>query len=447
MAKNLHEVELAVNGEEGIVKLNQQEFDVVLSDLKMPGEVDGLELLRYIRNNHPAVQVIMMTAFATTETAIEAMKRGAYDYIQKPFKIEEILALIAKCLEKKALLQENVQLRNELQSRYHFGKLLGKSPQMLALFDLLHKVAQSKVNVLITGENGTGKELVARALHYNGPRSKKPFVPINCNAIPEQLLESELFGHKRGAFTGAERDKLGLFQMADGGTLFLDEIGDLPAHIQVKLLRVLQEKQVRPVGGDIETTIDVRIISATNRDLAEELKENRFREDLYFRLNVMSIEMPSLRNRRDDIPFLAHHFLQHYAQEQVRDIQGISREAMDLLMQYDFPGNVRELKNIMERAVLLETQTQLQAESLPPTVRSSPISSIPNCDTQDLQLPEHGLEAFLANIELRLLQQALVQAHGVRTDAAKLLKISFRSFRYRMAKLALSTDDVSDEES
>lgn len=443
LSKQNHEVVLAENGEAGIAMLDQHDFDVVLTDLKMPGAADGMDVLRYIREHHPGVQVVMMTAFATTETAIEAMKLGAYDYLQKPFKIEEVQALVHKCMEKRALLKENVQLKSELQDRYSFGKLLGKSPQMLTLFELLRKVCQSEINVLIHGESGTGKELVARAIHYNGPRAERPFVPINCGAIPEQLLESELFGHKKGSFTGADRDKLGLFQMADGGTLFLDEIGEMPQHIQVKLLRVLQEKKVRSIGGAEDQDVDVRILSATNKNLKEEVAEGRFREDLFFRLDVLSVKLPALRERKDDIPLLCHHFIQRYSEKMGGSVRGISRAALDCLLRYPFPGNVRELENVIERGVLLESGDMIQPDSLPADVKNSdgPLSPIVAAVAQEENtLPEEGLEAYLEGIEKRLLETALEEANGVRKDAAKLLKISFRSFRYRLAKLSLGEE-------
>lgn len=443
LTKQQYEVELAEHGEQGIQKLGQQEFDVVFTDLKMPGSVDGMQVLRHIREHYPASQVVMMTAFATTETAIAAMKLGAYDYLQKPFKIEEVQALVSKCLEKRALLKENVQLKSELQDRYSFGKLLGKSPQMLSLFELLRKVCQSEINVLITGESGTGKELVARAIHYNGSRAARPFVPINCGAIPEHLLESELFGHKKGTFTGADRDKPGLFQVAEGGTLFLDEIGEMPLHIQVKLLRVLQEKKVRPIGGTEDVPVDVRILSATNKRLKEEVKAGHFREDLFFRLDVLSVEVPALRQRRSDIPLLIHHFIQQYAKQMNSRVHGISPEALELLTHHSFPGNVRELENIIERGVLLESEELIQPESLPPHVRNAVVATDPEQASERLSLPEEGLEVYLDNQERHFLELALKMAHGVRKDAAQLLKISFRSFRYRMAKLSMPDEPES----
>lgn len=441
LKRSQHHVAEASNGDEGLQILEQQEFDVVFTDLKMPGKLDGLGVLEAIRERYPSTQVIVMTAFATMETAVKALKMGAYDYIQKPFQnIDELEAIVSKCLEKRALLKENVQLRNELKTRYAFGNLLGKSSSMRGLFALLRKITHHNVSVLITGENGTGKELVARAIHYNGPREKQPFIPINCGAIPETLIESELFGHICGAFTGADRDKAGLFRMADKGTLFLDEIGDLPLHTQVKLLRVLEEREVRPLGSEKSIPIDVRIVSATNKNLQEEVEKGNFREDLFFRLKVMSLELPALRNRREDIPLLAQHFLKHFCNEMGRTIEGFSQESMDLLSQYHYRGNVRELKNIIERAVLLESDSTIQKESLDPEVRKIEHPLLVPCSLP-AKLPEEGLETHLESIERHILLLALKEAKGVRKEAARLLQISFRSFRYRIAKLEIKEDE------
>ncbi len=429
-----HQVETASNGQEGINLIKEQEFDVIFTDLKMPGNIDGLDVLRTARSLAPSTQVIMMTAFSSTQTVIEAMKLGAYHYIEKPFKLEEIEVLLDKCLEKRNLLQENVQLRSELQTRYHFGKLIAKSQVMLDLFEKLKKLAESKVNVLILGENGTGKELVARALHYNGPRKMKHFEAVNCAAIPESLWESEFFGHEKGAFTGAHKKQLGRFRAADGGTLFLDEIGDTPLQMQVKLLRALQERSIRPVGGTTDIPIDVRIIAATNKSLEEEVKAGRFRKDLFFRLNVFSIEIPPLRTRKEDIPVLAQQFLKEASSEMQHQITKIAPETMKLLLNYNYPGNVRELKNAIEYAILMETEDTLQPKSLPPAFHTAnPLT--PNAQLPpQLELPEEGMEEFLQKIERELLIKALEKAGGVRKEAAKLLKISFRSFRYRLSK-------------
>ncbi|MCB9642838.1 MAG: sigma-54-dependent Fis family transcriptional regulator [Myxococcales bacterium] len=432
-------VESVASGDEAISLIEQDDFDVVFTDLKMPGSVDGIGVLKCVRRVSSSTQVVILTAFATTETAIEAMKLGAYDYVQKPFKNKEIEAVLEKSLEKRALLQENSLLRDELRERYQFGNLLGKSDPMKKVFDLMRKVIDTKVNVLVLGESGTGKELVARALHYNSQRKERPFVAINCGAIPESLLESELFGHVKGAFTGADRDKIGLFQLADGGTLFLDEIGEMPLALQVKLLRVLQDRCVRPLGAQHDISLDVRLIAATNRNLKEEVRLGRFREDLFFRLNVLSIHMPALRERTEDIPLLAQSFLARAAQELQRPIRSISREAMELLLRYDYPGNVRELQNIMERAVLLATGEEILpefllglAEQQTTLSRETPFSFS--------TLPPEGLESFLASVEREILLEALHQADGIRKEAAKLLQISFRSLRYRLSKLEIALD-------
>lgn len=427
-------VEVASDGAEAIAWLDREEFDVVFTDLKMPGNVDGIGVLRHVRSVSASTQVIVLTAFATAETAIEAMRLGAYDYVQKPFKNKEIEAVLEKSLEKRALLQENRLLRYELHERYQFGNLVGKSLPIQSVFEVMRKVIDTKVNVLILGESGTGKELVARALHYNSQRKERPFVAINCGAIPETLLESELFGHVKGAFTGADRDKSGLFQLADGGTLFLDEIGEMPLSLQVKLLRVLQDRSLRPIGGQKDIALDVRLIAATNRALKEEVRQGRFREDLFFRLNVMSIHMPSLRERADDIPLLAMTFLHRSAQELQRPVRSISREAMEVLLRYDYPGNVRELQNIMERAVLLADGAEVLPGDLLYLSESSKPQSKATSQTTSL-LPPDGLEAYLASVERDILLEALRQAGGVRTEAAKLLQISFRSLRYRLSKL------------
>ena len=436
------EVKLASSGMEALGFLEEEEFDVVFTDLKMPGELDGMGLLHQIRQRSDSTQVVVLTAYATTETAIEAMKAGAYDYLQKPFKNKEIEAILEKSLEKRALLRENRLLRYELRERYQFGNLLGKSVAMQGVFGLMRKVIDTKVNILVLGESGTGKELVARALHYNSQRKDRPFVAINCAAIPEALLESELFGHHKGSFTGAERDKMGLFQQADRGTLFLDEIGEMSSSLQAKLLRVLQDHRVRPVGGTRDIEVDVRVISATNRDLQEEVKRGGFREDLFFRLNVLSIRMPALRERVEDIPLLAKHFMEKAAEEMGRKVLSISKEAMECLLRYGYPGNVRELKNIMERAVLLCSGDTIKVEHLMDIAKEAqPSSFLPAEGEKESLLPTEGLDAFLHRVERDVLLEALRQAKGVRTEAAKLLQISFRSLRYRLNKLEIALED------
>ena len=419
-----------------------RDFDVVITDLKMAGG-SGLDVLDGVKGARPHTQVIVVTAFATTETAIAAMKRGAYDYLTKPFKVDEIGVVIERALEKRALLRDNLELRAELQGRFRLDRLVGKSPLMQRLFELARRVAPAKTSVLITGESGTGKELVARALHHLSPRVDKPFVAINCGAIPDALLESELFGHVKGAFTGAHADKQGLFAAADGGTLLLDEIGELSPAMQVKLLRVLQERVVKPVGGVAEHEVDVRIVAATNRDLEAEVERGGFRRDLFYRLNVIQLHLPPLRARREDVPLLVEHFVKKHAAALGRTITAVDSDALAALVDYDFPGNVRELENIIERAATLEPGERITRASLPElTKRSRPVTAVGD------HFPDDGvdLERVVADYERELIDKALAHTNGVRKSAAKLLGISFRSLRYRLAKLGLAHDNDSDDE-
>jgi two-component system response regulator PilR (NtrC family) len=384
--------------------------------------------------------VILMTAFASTDTALSAMKQGAYDYIIKPFKLDEVNALIDRVLEKRALIEENLALRQRIAGRGKLGDLLGKSRAMTNVFELVGKIHSSRTSVLITGESGTGKELVARALHSEGSRAKKPFVAVNCGAIPEELLESELFGHARGAFTGAIADKPGLFQQAHDGTLLLDEIGEMSMNLQVKLLRALQERKVKPVGATEELDVDVRVIAATNRDLEAEVARGAFRADLYYRLNVVEITIPPLRHRREDIPLLAEHFLHRFGAENHRTLQ-LAPDAMRKLESYDFPGNVRELENIIERAVALSSQSVITANDLPSFKQT-------RSDTP-IDLPADGidLDRVLAEFERAWVMRALEATGGVRKRAATLLGISFRSLRYRLAKLGIDKGEDEQEPS
>lgn len=429
-----YHVEVAADGNKALARLKTQDFDLVISDIRMPGAT-GLELLAYLREHHPETMTIMITAFSTTEEAVDAMKQGAYDYITKPFRIEEIRLIVRNAMERKALRSENRTLRQELGQRYAFGNLVGKSKAMQELFFLIEKVAASKVNVLITGESGTGKELVAKAIHYNSERRDKPFVAVNCGAIPENLLESELFGHEKGAFTGAMQAKSGLFEVANGGTIFLDEIGELPPAMQVKILRVLQEREIRRVGATRDTGIDVRLLAATNKDLEDEVRAARFREDLFYRLNVIRISLPPLRERREDIPLLVSHFIALHSVG--RDIT-VSDSAMRALLDYQWPGNIRELHNVLERCLVLDAGKMINAESLPDYLWKSPLRNV-----QDFDIPETGfdLDAHLAEIEKQILLKALLRADGIRTKAAELLHMTFRSFRYRLSKYGLAEDD------
>ena len=449
-----HEVAVAQNGSLALEALKAKQFDVVVTDLKMPGEVDGIALLKAIKSGSvrytavvgatPSImtpEIILITAYATADTALAAMKLGAYDYLTKPFPVEEFNAVVDRALEKRALVEANVALRDKIAGRARLGTMLGKSRGMRTVFEVIGKIHSARTSVLITGESGTGKELVARALHTEGNRAKAAFVPVNCGAIPEELMESELFGHKRGSFTGAIADKPGLFQQADSGTLFLDEIGELSPNLQVKLLRVLQERKVKAVGAQDEVEVDVRVIAATNRDLEAEVARGAFRADLYYRLHVIEIHIPPLRHRREDIPLLAEHFLRRFAAEHGRQLQ-LSTEAMRKLESYDYPGNVRELENLIERAVALSSGPIIGVSDLP-EIRPTSISvKIPT------EFPADGidLDHLLADFERAWVLRALEHTNGVRKAAASLLGISFRSMRYRLAKLGFDKAPDGDDE-
>jgi two-component system response regulator PilR (NtrC family) len=421
----------------------EDSFDLVLSDLHMPGKT-GLDVLRAARDHDPSTQVVLMTAFGSVGSAVEAMKSGAYDYIEKPFKQAPLLSLLEKAAEKRALMRENVWLKKVLQSQQgRFEQIVGQSRSMRQMFDLIQRAAPARTTVLITGESGVGKELVARAIHQRSGR-KGPFVAVNCGAIPADLIESELFGHLKGSFTGAMRDKVGLFVAASTGTLFLDEVGEIPLPLQVKLLRALQERRVQSVGSVQETPIDVRIVAATNRDLAVEVQNRRFREDLYFRLNVIQLRVPPLRERREDIPLLIEHFLSRFCDEHGKHIQSIHADALNLLLAYNYPGNVRELENIIERAVTLELGDIITADVLPyPMIQKENLLQA----AVQLALPDDGLdlEAMVAKLEETLIQKALKRTHGNRTEAARLLGISFRSMRYRLDKYGITSPDDPDD--
>ncbi len=440
-----HEVAVASSGDEALIQLRTNPVDLVITDLRMPGGVDGLGVLRAIAYDKASAikpEVILVTAYATKETALAAMKQGAYDYLTKPFQVDEINAVIDRALEKRALVEANLALRDRVSGRVGLANLLGKSRSMEKVFELITKIHSAKTSVLISGESGTGKELVARALHTEGVRAKMPFVAVNCGAIPDELMESELFGHKRGAFTGAVADKPGLFVHANGGTLFLDEIGELSLNLQVKLLRVLQERKVKPVGGTEEIEVDVRVVAATNRDLEAEVARGAFRADLYYRLNVIELWMPPLRHRREDIPLLAEHFTRTFAKEHGRQIS-LSPAAMRKLETYDFPGNVRELQNIIERVIALSTSSVIEASELP-DMKVSRIEADPH-----VAFPPEGvdLDRLLSDYERVWVTKALEQTGGVRKKAAALLGISFRSLRYRLEKLGFAKDDDDPGES
>lgn len=421
------------NASRALEVLTTTNFDLVISDVNMPG-LSGIALLEHIKRNNPETAVLLITAYTTAEQAVEAMKLGAYDYIAKPFKVEEVKVLVRNALEKSCLQKENRRLKEAVQERYSFSGLVGKSKQMRDIYDLIEKVSTSMANVLILGESGTGKELVAKAIHYNSPRREKRFIAVNCGAIPDTLIEAELFGHAKGAFTGAVADRAGLFEQAEGGTLFLDEIGELPLLLQAKLLRVLQEREFRRVGGNSSVKADVRIIAASNRNLEEQVKEGHFREDLFYRLNVVQVQLPSLKERPGDIPLLLEYFYHKFVQTPVEG-EIVSSDALKVLLEYPFPGNVRELENLVERCLVLGGKI-ITLECLPSHISTRN----PRDKYNGVELiPAKGidLEAYLDDIEKRFLLQALERSGGVKKQAAQILGLSFRSFRYRLAKFGL----------
>jgi two-component system response regulator PilR (NtrC family) len=424
-----YDVTVAEDGRRGIESVRNNLYDLVITDIKMP-RADGFEVLTAVKESSPDTMVLMVTAFGTTEAAVEAMKKGAYDYIHKPFKIDEIRLIVKKALEKKRLSEELSLLREKFQSSHRLENIIGKSPKMQELFKLLPRVANSDSAVLITGESGTGKELVASALHNLSPRKDRNFVTINCATFPEGLLESEMFGHVKGAFTGALYNKAGLFEMADGGSFFLDEIGEMPLPLQSKLLRALENGTFRRVGGTADIKVDVRIISATNKNIRDAIASGTFREDLFYRLNVVPVNIPPLRERKEDIPLLMNHFLLKCE----KGPRKISPEALGLLMGYPWKGNVRELENVVERTVLLADGEIIQPYDLPEEVvrGTSDFRYLP-----DLDDGEFDLEKTMERIEKEYLLKALDKAKGVKTEAAKLLNLSFRSFRHRLYKYGM----------
>ncbi|MBI3752942.1 MAG: sigma-54-dependent Fis family transcriptional regulator [Deltaproteobacteria bacterium] len=442
LKKDGYRVNTASSGEEAIKLFNSTSYALVISDIRMK-DMDGVELLKKIKEINPETIVLLVTAYASVDTAIDAMKAGAYDYITKPFKIDEVKHIIKNALDRKRLEAENILLKKELKSRYGFANLIGASPKMLEIYEIIKRVANTKTNILITSESGTGKELVARAIHYEGVRKGKPFVPINCGAIPENLIESELFGHQKGAFTGAVTNKTGFFELANEGTIFLDEITELPIQLQVKLLRVIQEKNFRRVGGIEDISVDVRIIAASNKDIEKEVKEGRFREDLFYRLNVIPIHMPVLRERQEDIPVLSQHFLKKYCTELGKDIKKISGEAMEHLLKYHYPGNIRELENIIERAVALEPTDIILPESLPEYIRSQgQVVRSQKIETAEQtinpQVPSGlSLDKAVEDYEKAIILDTLKKAGGIKKKAAELLGLSFRSMRYKLDKYGI----------
>ncbi|HVE70887.1 MAG TPA: sigma-54 dependent transcriptional regulator [Thermoanaerobaculia bacterium] len=434
-------VDTAGSVAEARIAIQRREPDIVLCDLMLP-DGSGIDLVREVKSQNAAIVFVMITAHTSTRSAVEALKAGAIDYIAKPFDIEELKIVVRKAVERKELEDENVHLRTALEERFTFANILGKSSKMQKIFSIVQRIARTMSTVLISGESGTGKELIARAIHYNSDRRGK-FVSINCGALPETLLESELFGHERGAFTGAVRDKRGLFHEADRGTIFLDEIGETSTAMQIKLLRVLQDRVVRKVGSNVEAPVDVRVIAATNRDLDDSIREGTFREDLFYRINVIPITLPPLRQRREDIPLLVDHFIEKFSTRMDIQRKRISADAMRAIEKYHWPGNVRELENVIERMIALEPSEVLTTKSLPEHVLLG--GRIPDAT---FELPQEGLslQDHLEAIGKIFMLKALERAGGVQTQAAELLRMSFRSFRYYAKKYDLIARDRDTEE-
>jgi two-component system response regulator AtoC len=426
-----YSIDTAQNGKEGLDKIKSNEYALVLCDIRMP-EMDGLTFLESTKSLNKQLPVIMMSAFGNVDTAIEAMKKGAYDYVSKPFKADEILIRLQRLTDQETLMFENQSLKRVLHQETSFSNIIARSPRMLDIFDTIRKIADYKTTVLITGESGSGKELIARAIHFNSPRANKPFIAINCSAIPETLLESELFGYIKGSFTGANKDKKGLFEEASGGTLFLDEVGDLPLSLQVKLLRAIQEEEIRRVGDTKTMKIDVRLITATLKNLGEEIKKGGFREDLYYRLNVLPIHLPPLRERKEDIPLLADTFLSRFSKEMDKKVKKLSPEALQALTDYSWPGNVRELENTIERAMVLETEEELRPDSLPDSVRNVEVNPAIRAAASEL-----SIKKMMVIMEQELIKKALEKTGGNRTWAAKLLEISHRALLYKIKRYGL----------
>jgi len=429
-----YRVIVAANAEKAWECCRKQKFDLVITDLKMPG-IDGIEFIKGLKDISPETMAILITAYASGETALTAMKEGAYDYIEKGFDIEEIKVTIRDALAKKGIRKDDVLFIKGLQDALCFGKIIGKSKEILEVYSVINKVADTKVNVLILGESGTGKELVAKAIHENSGRKHMPFVVINCGGIPENLLESELFGYMKGSFTGAYLDKPGLFEIARGGTIFLDEIAELPPALQVKLLRVVQEKTFRRIGGAEDIKVDTRIISATNKDLEKSVMEGAFREDLYYRLNVIPLHIPPLRQRKEDIPLLTKYFIEKYSREFGKEIKQISAYALELLLEYEFPGNIRELENIIERSIVLEQSNIILPENLVLAGAAGKGGYI----KEDIDIPGEGIDLNkeMAHMERQLIEKALEKAGGAKAKAAELLRVSSDSLRYRIEKLGI----------
>ena len=431
LSKEGYEIVTARNGIEGLEKIETNRFDTILCDLRMP-EIDGLSFLKTVKVKNINSIIIMMSAYGTIDLAVEAMKHGAYDYISKPFKPDEIILTLKKAEERERLRKENILLKKEINKEFGLENIITKNDKMLQIFETIHKISDYDTSVLILGESGTGKELVAKAIHYNSKRSGKPFIAINCGAIPENLLESELFGYVKGAFTDANQNKKGLFEEANGGTLLLDEIGELPSNLQVKLLRTLQEGEVRKVGDTKQIKLDVRIIAATSKNLGQEVRNNSFREDLFYRLNVIQIDLPPLRERREDIPLLINHFLSRYNEKHHLKAKNISSAALNILVEYDWQGNIRELENAIERAVILSEGSCIEVSALPPDIRKLKAPR-----EKEMVNDEYSIKRIHLIMEEQLIKKALDKTKGNRTQAAKLLEISHPSLLSKMKEFRL----------
>ncbi len=440
LSREGYTISLAENGRKAVDMVTANNYDLILCDIRL-GDITGLEVLRAAKQKSPGTVVIMISAYATTETAVEAMNDGAFDYVPKPFDNDELKQTIANALERKTLDAERQIIEDELKNTVHFDMIVGNSPRMQHIYQMVRQVAKTRTNVLITGESGTGKELIAKAIHNQSDRADKPFVPINCGGIPETLVESEFFGHKKGSFTGATQDTKGLLEAAHGGTIFLDEVGELSIPMQVKLLRAVQERVFRAVGGTQDVTVDIRIISATNKRLEDEVIAGNFREDLFYRLNVIEIKVPPLRERKSDIKILAQHFIEKFSREMSKEVSKLSSYAIDLLKKYNFPGNVRELENLIERSVALSSTNILLPDSLAMSIHKRRwIEGVQN-KRYDLDEVANGvsLDNILAEIERSYITKALECTNGNKNKAADLLGITFRSFRYRVDKLDIES--------
>ncbi len=431
LGKRNFQILSASNGKEALELISKNVIDIIITDYRMP-EMNGLSLLKKVKEINPEIEILVMTAFGNIEDAVNIMKAGAYDYITKPVDLDELETLLKRINEKRNLIYENKQLKEQLREKFQIKSIISKSPKMEEIFSTILRISNSKASVLILGESGTGKELVARSIHFAGNRSKKPFVTVNMASLSENLLESELFGHEKGAFTGAVNQRIGRFEESDGGTIFIDEVGDIPLSVQVKLLRAIQFGEITRLGSNKIKNVDVRIIAATNKNLEEMISKGEFREDLYYRLNVVQINLPPLRQRKEDIPLLIDHFIKKYSELNGKNITGISREALDKLMKHDYPGNIRELENIIERAVIFARNEVITLSDLPSHLEQIKIISL--LDPQNLS---DGYEKKVKAFEREIIKEALSQTNGNKSAAARLLKISERHLRSRLERLGM----------